>query len=667
MNSAHDPFLRFVQEFIDAGDIPILSENEPLPPHKGLKYVPVIEKVDLPVSSLLDAREHIRIEIEKYGDLKNPGYMLVVAPAPGIGKSYAAVREAERQAERYGRKVLFAGPRHNLFPTLLDMAPHPEWWYEFQPRKLGNPETGEGLTCQFTDQVAKWTNKGYRGIKFCEQICKWDFIQNGCVYHAQKKKQYPITYGMHQHVFLGHPMEFDFLIGDEYPINATLHQWLIPNEFILPARTDMFDNSPATEILKRMANLAEKHPLLLGRKLIEELGGSETLIRSISDILFTLDDKKVPTLGKASDSEKVPYGHVKDLMKLLRREAIAAQGEGEYINRVILDKGRLMMLLRRDVDARMPEHCVWLDGTAQPHLYEAVFGRPVKVIQPHVKREGKVFQVTDRAYGKHSLVEKNEEGEDADITHRAKQARQVVDRIVKDKGYKNPAVFTFLKVEPVFEGYVTGHFGAETGDNSFENCDALFVVGTPLPSHYEMQKQAAMIFHERMTAFQTQWTSQDVQYEGHNLAYSVGDFWHDDDLRAVAQQSREASIVQAAHRSRMNIRKVDVWLFTNIPMASLPPDELLTVRQIVGAPQKGVNLYMWNQVLQAAERMVAEKGYVTSHDLVDACDISTKTASHYINELIKQEGWEEYKAATKTRGRAPRAIQHSDDYDLSCS
>ena len=75
-------------------------------------------------------------------------------------------------------------------------------------------------------------------------------------------------------------------------------------------------------------------------------------------------------------------------------------------------------------------------------------------------------------------------------------------------------------------------------------------------------------------------------------------------------------------------------------------------------------MYKWNEVLQAAERYVEEKGFVTVYDLVESCNVSTKTATHYINELIKQEGWEEYKAATKTKGRAPRSIRHSEDYDF---
>lgn len=659
-----DPLKQWVESLLASDPnsllLPVFNGEDAAtsPPERGLKYAPV--EYETPIaSSIEEAREIIASAIKEYGDLPNPAHMLVLAPKPGVGKTYVGVKEAERQVEEHGRPVLYAGPRHDLFDSILKMADHKEWWYEWQPRRLGDPKTLLGQTCRHEPNMNKWTARGYRGVDFCAQMCGWDYIQEECPYYEQIRTPSPIIYGMHQHVFLGHPRPFGFLIGDEYPIAAALRQWIIPQQFIVPSRLDPLDNSPALPLMRRLAALADSGENVQGRRLMEALGGAEEVYDICRRVILHAEDVAPPNLKHPSDAGRVGYKHIIDLLTLLQRESMAyMDSEEEYISRVVIAKGRLMLLLRRKVNKEMPRHVVWLDGTANERLYEVAFNRPVKVVRPEVRNKGTVFQLWDRANGKKSLINKDEEGQDVDVTHRVEQTKRLIDTIVQEKGYQNPSVFTFMAIEPYFEGYVTGHFGAATGSNDFINTDAIFVVGAPLPNHEAMKTDAAMLYQERMQPFQSTWSRRTIQYPGQNFAYDVGGFWADPDLQAIVEQIRDASIVQAAHRSRASIREVDVYLLTNIPLRDFPPDHLLSARDILNAPV-GINPYQWLRIVEVAETKNEEQGFCSADDLMESFHISKKTAYKYLNALLESsDEWQEFRAVTKGKGRPPRMINH---------
>src|SRR5262249_8778504 len=159
---------------------------------------------------------------------------------------------------------------------------------------------------------------------------------------------------------------------------------------------------------------------------------------------------------------------------------------------------------------------------------------------PLVKMIGKVYQIYDRANGKTSLVD-----DKRGFRPKTYQLVEQVEYIVKSRGYANPGVITFELLEGLFSKYKHGHFYGERGTNQFVDCDAIFVIGAPLPPRGEILARAKVIFEERDEPFNTTWSSKVVPYVGQPWGYDVGGFWHDDDLNAVVRQLREAEIEQA--------------------------------------------------------------------------------------------------------------------------
>lgn len=650
---------RFIEDFAAEGEIPAPPGDAPeMPVQRGLRLAPSLEDTAIDFSNVEEAREILVEEMRNYADIRNPDHVLLFNIPPGVGKSYAGVQFLEHCIrERNMSRVFYAGPRHDLYPSLVRMSKYPELWYEWLPRQLADAD-GKNQTCVFAPHIQTWVNRGHEGIKYCEKWCSWGYIKNECSYYAQQHKPQKIFYGMHNHVFGAHPLSFDLLIGDESPLSVVTNQWIIPQEYILPAKADAFDYSPRTNLLRDIRRLAIEGKTYKGRALIEALGGAEAL----SQILMEIGTVKPvpPDMNRPDSANHVAYGFLPDLIHLLRRELQAYVSHGEYICRIIISGGRLMLLLRREINGEMPKHVIWMNGTSDHHLDEALFNRKVRTVHLRVKSKGKIFQFWDRAYGKTSLIKSD--GEETEITNKVRQVRMLVNKIVEQKGYKNPGVFSYKALEPYFEGYHVGHFGAETGTNDFEGVDALFVIGTPLPSLFDMENMAAMIFQQRMTPFRATWSMKEMEYIGKDAHYPVGGYWGDPDLQSVVSQLRNAKIVQAAHRARPNIRDdVDVYLLTNIPLVDLPPDELVSVRSLFGVPD-GVNSYNWIELLDLSEKLYLEMGYVSAEDIQARMEVSDKTARKYLDTLLTLPDWEVHKVAVK-RGRPPKMAKRREQHD----
>jgi len=344
-----------------------------------------------------------------------------------------------------------------------------------------------------------------------------------------------------------------------------------------------------------------------------------------------------PRIKNAYEVEKVPFGHLFVLVPMLAREAYRAEREIEWIPRVALWNDQLILSMRHPINEKFAGvPMIWLDGTAEPRIAAALTGREVQVVDPPVKIQGEVYQIHNRANGKNVMVD------DKEPTKAAREAENLVRRLIEQHGYKYPGIITFKDIRDKLGSDIDrrGHFGGERGTNSFGDCDALFVVGTPQPKITDMLKLAKMIFFERDQSFNTKWSIQDVQYQGTDYAYPTSGFWHDDDLLAVLRQSREAEIEQSAHRARPMIRKADVWLFSNIPIMSLPPSSpahLKSVAEIARVSKNGP--YNLPDILAFAKQRDEEVGYVTTVDLHDKFGMPRPTAGHYIAQIAEHFRW----------------------------
>lgn len=624
-------------------------------------YQREVKVVDAPVEAVRptvtveEARRVIWQEMTEYAHLVNPQHILLIKAQPGVGKTHAGVRLAETLAGQ-GRRVLYAAPRHDFIVDLRAIAQNPADWYEWQPRQEGNETTAE--TCRHTDKINIWLHRGYDAIDFCSKVCGWDYCKKLCPFHAQKNRPEPVIMGQHQHVTSGHPLDFNFVIGDESPLATFQRQWVIPARWILPA--DMDRSEPLTEILHELAKLAESKATLEGQALLKVLGGAAHVLDACESFSMPATAAALtPALYSADDAEKAAYFHLPQLVPLLRREALADCAGHEYPHRIVVEGGNLMLLLRRDVNPKMPSHVIWLDATGNEHLYSQMFRRPIKVVEPNVKMAGRIIQVTDRANGKSTLLKAGQP------TGKVSQLVDQVSQIIQANDLERPGIVTFQEVtkHADFEKLNQLHFYGARGSNVQQDVDGLIVAGTPQPSLLDIDKLARIIYFERMTPFNLKWSMRDVPYSyvdsrGNGRAYPTSGFWHDEDLQAVLWQYRDAELIQAVHRSRLTVRDVTVWLLSNLPIAELPPAALVTIRELLQAPA-GMDAYAWQQVLAVAAACCATKGHVTSVDLVEALALDARTARKYIDLLSVQPHWVDA-AAPVGRGRPPKAVRMAD-------
>lgn len=605
----------------------------------------------------------------EYLAMPDPDHILLIALPPGSGKTHEAVRQAEMWARQHVEgRVLYAGPRHDLWDDLMRTAAYPAMWYHWQPHTAGDPETGQGQTCRYARQFKSWVERGYQGIEFCKKKSVCAGYMRQCVYLGQREKRQPIVFVQHADIALGHPFldQTTLLIGDESPLDAFLHPWAIPARDIVPPNVwnDLTPDTDLIEMLRTLRDLVDqtpkpepKRPLAWeGPALLEKLGGPAHVITVCEGTRITRESRAyTPHLWGPDQAESLPFWHLEHLIPILEEEAQEALAGRDYVRRVRITTEGLLILLRRDA-LQLPPHVIWLDATANPALYKAIFrtNRRIEVVDPHVQLSGRVYQLWPSLNNKDTMIGADEPKEGKRPAKRRQAKREAIDRqvehIIRARGYARPAVVTYKDFTAQFSGYDTAHFGGLRGTNRLQNCDALIVIGTPQASIPSLVDQAAMLLDQRLLPFDTTWNDRDQRYVGHSYGYPVSGFWHDDTLHALLMQTREAELVQAAHRVRPLYRPVDVWLLTNLPLAAMPPDELLDLRELFDAPNQ-VDPYRWQDLLRLLDS-AGEEG-ISAAEVREQMEVPARTAERWFAALCASPGIVVRERAAKT-GRPAR-------------
>lgn len=593
-----------------------------------------------------EARQMMRSEVERYLATEKPDHMLLIAAPPGSGKTTIATQTAESEAAK-GHRVGYFAPRHDMFRDLTNLADHPEWWYEWQPRKAGDPETGLGETCRHAERIASWLHRGYKGIAFCQQVCGWDYIGKICEYHRQKGQREPVIVGQHPHAWGGHPLVFSLVIGDECPLSTFTREWVIPAKWVMPPGLDRADE--LSHILHELSELVESDQKVEGPTLLAALGGAKRVYTACTETGLRLDVQAfTPEIHRADDVDRVPYFHLPTLVHLLSREAGASlvgaadlAKSAEYPHRVVVAGKNLILLCQQIPSESLPSHVIWLDATGKKELYETLFHRPVTVVEPRVRRQGRVIQVHDSANGKGAISDKEDSP-----TVKAKRLRQQADRVAERYEPGRVAIVTYLKLLDLFQDWEgpKAHFYGARGTNRLQDCDALIVIGTPCPPLDSVEKLARMVFWGRMKSFRVggklpwkvDWRKyQYTDEEGRGIEMPVGEF-ADPALQYLLWQTREAEIIQAAHRGRPNTQPIDVWLLTNLPVDELAPDVLMSVKELFGSPD-GIDLYSWPKIRQVADAARKTGRPLYSTDLVKAMGVTRDSANLYLETLVRDQ------------------------------
>lgn len=605
-------------------------------------------------------RQTMNKVVRDYMATPDPDYMLLIPAPPGAGKTWTGVHLAHWVFEKMHRRVLYAGPRHEFFQDVINISPEPERWTEWLPRQQAKDDYGEGETCKHTPAINAWMQRGYKAMDFCERICRWDYIKNDCPYHAQGRKAQPLIFGQHAHVVLGHTLahEFGVVVGDEIPLSSFVWEWDIPTRHI--RASDLEYTEPLSEIVRTLQRLAENGSQLHGMDLINVLGGAESVLKSceLANLPFNAI-AEAPSIYRPEDAHDKPYFYLPALVFLLQREAEAVRrGIEDYPTRIWLRPSGLTLLLRRYVNERMPKHMIWFDATGTSGIYEAMFKRKVRLFDATPQIKGRIYQVTDRANGKSTL--KDKEGNES---RRAQEVKAQVDRICEIENATNPAVITYMELTGKLDR-PTGHFYGNRGTNQFEKCDVLVVAGTPLPPLYQIEKIAKSLWIERMAPFDSRFRAIDRRY---NYIDENGDGWAyptpvfaDHELNEILWQYREAEIIQSAHRARILTQNKPVYLLTNVPIDELPPTKLLTIRELMGAPE-GVNAFKWEQILNQLEQLDREReGGISLKDIQEIADVHENTARKYRDLLMEKYGWKLTKREPTGRGQPPSVVTLAD-------
>jgi hypothetical protein len=249
-----------------------------------------------------------------------------------------------------------------------------------------------------------------------------------------------------------------------------------------------------------------------------------------------------------------------------------------------------------------------------------------------------------------SLIRGNEETDEAEVEpQRFEQLTAQVRHIIDANGLQKPGVITYKAVAAALEkqnirGLRLMHFYAARGANSLEDVDGLIVAGTPLTSTRALEDLARMVYFERMEGFDRNFMPRLIPFhwqdaDGKGRAFPVAGYWQDPELEALLWQIRDAELIQAAHRARIVTRDVTVWLLSNLPIAELPPSELIDLRDLLGAPPE-TDVFLWARALRIAHEASEANGFVTTADIREKLGIDRRTAWKYVERLAALDGWD---------------------------
>lgn len=590
-----------------------------------------------PGIGLVEARLELTDRLHDYA-YSRPNYTLIVQAQPGIGKTYAAIELAQELAAR-GKRVFYLMPTHKHFNTLSRFPNFDyELWYHWLSIQHDLPGGEEGdKMCRLSVPAQKWMAKGYKLKQMCDMLCPT--YQPMCPYRCQSQVPQKIIAGVHEHLISGVAIShFNTMIVDEMPLRAFIQPQEIAADDLVAGGTSGLVHELQTE-LQRLARVDKIHK---GRSLLEKIGPV------LMDVFAAFDEvggmtPEVPWLTQPSEVEDVGFWYLENLLTLLATEYGLWRSDAEqWMERVIVGKGRLLMLTGAKLWKKVPDRLIVLDATANAELYEQMFRRPVRVYRPNVAMRGKIHQITHRYNGKTTMLNGRR------LAKQGKEAWEIVRRIAAVQGYVSPAVVTFKQAEAAFRhgGFDTAHFFGQRGSNDLEGCDGLFVVGTPTPPDHGLMNMVAMLNQDRTSPFTVKRAesggiipirslkrvSYRLTVDGMIPTRYVSGFWHDPELRALHNSLCTDELLQAIHRARPLTREVDVWLLSSQEVGE-------TLTEIYDTPEKpldcpaGVSWRYWLLLMAWLEQRTEP---FTNQDMADATGASIHTVRNqrWMHHLI---------------------------------
>ena len=563
------------------------------------------------ILSLDQAREQVRDSLDRVISAATPGRFTLIQAQPGVGKTYYAVAAAQVAAAN-GLRTLFLMPNKAHFEENIAGFDNfdPALWYHWQAYNVADPNTPGQTMCKHSAATEIWMQKGYRLRSACEMLCS--SYRAACPFRLQYGVTHPIVAGSHEHAVVGLPFKpkFDMAIIDELPTRAFLQPRKISLDMLVGIPNFANGAMPFHNLCRALVGLVQaagKGKPMKGKVLLDKIGPL------LDDFYAQLDIKmlpSIPNLITPEDAMRAPAWFILDLANALATEFAAwEKGESDWLVKTIVHQGGINLLLPRKVWADMPSRLIVLDATARADVYEALLGRKADVVAPVIDRPGKLHQVATNYISK--TASKRSPQKFVDKWGRIAQA------IIREKGYRNPAVVTFQAVEQELGFWDSSHFYGQRGANKLSECDVLFVIGTPSPAHGDLIDMATMLYggtDDRPLAAQRIRKYVPFVYDnGRGTPYSLVTQYADARLTSVLQLHREDELVQAIHRARINIRSADVYLFSTVPT----DERIDTFHSELPVGPEGVPTLLWLRALEVAMLWCADKDDSTPLDTAE--------------------------------------------------
>lgn len=582
-------------------------------------------------------RELLPIKLHDYlaGDKQDA---LLVKVPPGEGKTHAMVAVAQFYA-RHGKRGLWAASRHNMFSELANF-PHfePSLWYHWQG--IGR-EVDDVPMCKHSDAQARWAQLGYKAFELCKQLCVYDGHISECPYRLQEKRQEPLIFGQHQHLTSGMSIsDFDFCVVDELPLGAFVDHRMIPIDGLDVGATG--PTRTLTDTLASMCGDAQPKRRVSGAELFKRIGPI------LDDVYAQIEldlgaTPEVPRIYDAYQVSDAPYWYIMDFLTLAAAEHRAWRESWPlWAERIWLTRGGLHMLKRSDPWESLPIKIVVLDATAQADLYKIILRRDCQVYAPVVERKGHVYQVAGRLNGKRATL--NHGG---DLSSSGREMLDIVKRMADGR----PGIVCWKSIAPHFarefgeENVLT--FGGLRGSNRLQDVGTLFVCGTPTPPHQDMIDLAAALSDDVKPFFSLDPDGNRIPLYSHGeREYRLSEFgltqardlfgpdtagvtrrigyYKHPIIDAIHRQLREAEIIQALHRARVNLRDATVWLLTSTPTDE--PIDGVWNDPPFGPPE--INWRIWLRLEPWLKAQHAAGASLTYENLAEAVDVTLNYVQH---------------------------------------
>jgi hypothetical protein len=646
------------------------------------------------------ARQELIRRIREYEqDEEEERILLINAPA-GLGKTHAVIEVAQELAQDGKRTGLFMD-RHAMYEdiTRFDNFDESEW-YHWLPLHHPDPENPDNTMCQLHEAASAWTSRGYPLMRMCRMLCKPTGHMERCSYRAQAQRPERIIAGVHEHAVTGMAIkDYSLIIVDELPMRAFVKRRFIPrNKIILDGAGGTVHQLLTTMFYLSQAMASTPNHVLKAKKLMDVIG---PILGDVFAEMETIGNwtPVVPNLTSEEDAYEADYWYLQDLLTLFAPEYEAWKaGWTDWLSRIVVTAHGITLLLRSFPWKKLPKKLVVLDATGDATTYKMLFGREVMEWSPDVARKGKIYQIANRLNGLTQLTTSEryvagDEGEVPDDEHNEREPVKRVKRtpndtahellkllqeLCADRGYEIPGVITHKALRPFFEeaGMKTTHFYGQRGTNSLEDCDVVFVVGTPSPPNLSIIQTFAALNQDIMNPFVALVnedtgriapirTAKEVAYrytnkEGKSPRRMLSGFWWYPELQSIYQLYREAELKQALHRSRATIRAVDVWLLSTVAVDERLDGFFASADEALNAPE-GISWQHWRTILRWLESGTDDLlTYETLSALTGVGEawISRNKWLDRIYERVAGD-WEIASLKINARGRGKRALMRA--------